>query len=195
MESEAAGSTHGHERERILLLGRVNSHEDSSIHGSYGKRLLCCGRRVESITQHNPEELLPKEVMANFVQTVGKFGNLIIGRRTFDLFPSRMPGIEMVVLSHSPLKYDGVSVVASPAEALSLLEKKGFDTALVGGGAQLVRTFLSQGLVDELYINIYPLISKGSTFAISENFQASLELIGVDKLSADIVQLHYRVRR
>ncbi|MDA4111666.1 MAG: dihydrofolate reductase family protein [Thaumarchaeota archaeon] len=143
----------------------------------------------------NLEEVLPKEVMANFAQTVGKFGDLIIGRRTFDLFPSRMPGIEMVVLSRSPLKYEGVNVAASPSEALSLLEKKGFETALVGGGAQIVSTFLSQGLVDELYINIYPLIGKGSTFATSENFQASLELIGVDKLSSDIVQLHYRVRR
>jgi len=138
---------------------------------------------------------IPKEVNVNFALSVGKIGNLIIGRRTYELFRSQMPGIETLVISHAPRKYDGVSVVASPAEALSLLEKKGFDTALVGGGAQLVRAFLSQGLVDELYINIYPLIGKGSTFAISENFQASLELIGVDKLSSDIVQLHYRVRR
>jgi len=141
------------------------------------------------------EEVIPKEVNSNFAQTVEKFGNLIIGRRTFDLFRSHMPGIETVVLSRSPMKYDGINVVASPVEAINLLEKKGFDTALAGGGAQLVRTFLSQGLLDELYINIYPLISEGSTFAKSENFQASLQLIGVEKLSSDIVQLHYSVRR
>jgi dihydrofolate reductase len=143
----------------------------------------------------NLDEALPKEVMANWAEHVQKIGNLIIGRRTYELFPTHTPGIETIVLSHSPLKNDGASVVASPTEALDLLEKKGFDTALVGGGAQLVKSFLSQGLVDELYINIYPLISKGSTLALSENFQASLELIGVDKLSADIVQVHYRVRR
>ena len=142
----------------------------------------------------NLDEALPKEVSTNFARTVSKFGNLIVGRRTFELFHSQMPGIEAVVISHSPLKYEGVNVVASPAEALSLLEKKGFDTALVGGGAKLICTFLSQGLVDELYINIYPFINKGAS-ASSENFQAGLELIGVEKLSPNIVQLHYRVRR
>jgi dihydrofolate reductase len=81
----------------------------------------------------NLDEALPKEVSINFAQTASKFGNLIIGRHTFELFGSHMSGIETVVMSHSPLKYDGVSVVASPAEALNVLEKKGFDTALVGG--------------------------------------------------------------
>ena len=67
-------------------------------------------------------------------------------------------------------------------EALNILKQKGFDTALVGGGAQLVNTCLSQGLVDEIYINVYPLVSKGATFAMSEN-QANLELIDVNKLT------------
>jgi dihydrofolate reductase len=142
----------------------------------------------------NLEEALPKEVNVNFAMTVGKFGNLIIGRRTFDLFRSEMPGIEVVVMSHSPLKYNGVSVATSPTEALGLLEKKGFDAALVGGGAQVVRAFLSQGLVDEFYINIYPMLGKSPTVVSAENFQASLELLGIEKLNPDVVQLHYRVR-
>lgn len=145
--------------------------------------------------ESHSEASIPKEVNENFAQTVGKIGNMIIGRHTYELFRSRMPGIETVVISQSPLKYDNVTVVSSPAEALSLLEKKGYETAFVGGGAQVVSAFLSQGLVDEIYINIYPLVSRGSTFAISEIFEASLEIISVDKLNADTIQLHYRIRR
>ena len=194
MEPEAARSTHGHERERLLLLGesihlKIVHHMGLMANGCYA--VVDESNQSDKI---NLDEALPKEVNADWAQRVGKIGNLIIGRRTFELFGSHMPGIETVVISHSPLGDDGVSVVASPAEALSLLEKKGFDTALVGGGAKLISTFLSRGLVDELYINIYPLISKGA-YALSENFQASLELIGVEKLNPDIVQLHYRVRR
>ena len=85
------------------------------------------------------------------------------------------------------------SVSWLPYEALSLLKQKRFDTALVGGGVQLVSAFLSQGLVDEIYLNIYPLVSKGRTFAISENLETSLELISADKLTNEIVQLHYMV--
>jgi dihydrofolate reductase len=143
--------------------------------------------------ESHPESSLPKEVMNNFAQYVGKFGNLIIGRRTNDMFQTPMPGIERVIMSRS--NYDGITVAATPSEALSYLEKRGFDAALVGGGAQVVSAFLSQGLIDELYINMYPLISTGRIFAISEKLESNLELIGVEKLSAEIVQLHYKVKR
>jgi len=145
--------------------------------------------------ESHSESSLPKEVLDNFTQQVRRVGNLIIGRRTYDLFPTMIPGVHLVIVSRSRPNYDGASVVASPTEALSLLEKKGYDTALVGGGATLVNTVLSQGLVDEIYINIYPFVSNGRTFAISEKLESSLELLSVDKLSANIVQLHYKVRR
>ena len=142
---------------------------------------------------------LPKEVLNNLAERVGKIGNLIVGRRTYELLGelpiSQMTGVDRVVISHSLLNYNGVSAVASPVEALSHLKQRGFDIAFVGGGAQLASAFLSQGLVDEIYLNIYPLVSKGRTFAISENLETNLELVGVDKLSNDIVQMHYRVRR
>jgi dihydrofolate reductase len=147
------------------------------------------------VDESHSESSLPKEVPDNFTQQVRRIGNLIIGRRTYELFHTKMPGIRLLIVSRSHPTYNGVSVVASPVEALSLLEKEGFDTALVGGGATLVNTVLSQGLIDEIYTNIYPSISNGRTFAISEKLESNLELLSVAKLGADVVQLHYRVRR
>ncbi len=83
---------------------------------------------------------IPKEVLNNFTQFVGKTGNLIIGKRTYDLMRDRIAqggfsGIEVVIVSHSAFQSNGIGVAPSPHEALEYLERKGFDTALVGGGA------------------------------------------------------------
>ena len=69
----------------------------------------CYAVRDES----HPMSSLPKEVLNNFAQNVGKIGNLITGRKTYELFPTQMTGIRHVVISHSPLNYNGISVVAS----------------------------------------------------------------------------------
>lgn len=142
-----------------------------------------------------------KEILDNFRQSVGKIGNLIIGRRTYDLMRDQnaqggFSGIKVVIVSHSPLQAEGVSVAASPHEALQHLEQKGFDTALVGGGAQLDSAFLSQGLVDEIFLNLEPFaVNKGIMLVMGEGSEANLQLIGTAKLSDNIIQLHYRVNK
>jgi riboflavin biosynthesis pyrimidine reductase len=107
---------------------------------------------------------------------------------------SGFPGVELVIVSHVPLPADSISFAASPREALQHLDQKGFDTALVGGGAQLDSAFLSQGLVDEIYLNLEPImVNKGMMLAVGEGSGVSLQLIGTTKLGDNISQLHYRV--
>jgi riboflavin biosynthesis pyrimidine reductase len=107
-----------------------------------------------------------------------------------------LSNIELVIVSHAPFQAGGPRIVASPREALDHLEQKGFDTALVGGGAQLDSSFLSQGLVDEIYLNIYPaIVSKAINLALSGSLEAGLQLIDSLKLSDNIIQLHYRVEK
>jgi len=140
---------------------------------------------------------IPKEILGNFAQSVGKFGNLIIGRHTYDLMKTlnqrTFPDIELVVVSKSLSTFEGGKVVASPLEALHYLEQKGFSTALVGGGAQLDSCFLGQGLIDEIYLNIEPLLIKSSTFVTNENRESNLKLISTSKLGDNILQLQYKV--
>jgi dihydrofolate reductase len=151
-------------------------------------------------TQADESHPIPSEILANFRQLVAKTGNLINGRRTFDMMRARMAqdnfsGIELVIVSRSPWQAEGVRVVASPHEALQHLDQKGFETALVGGGAELDSAFLSQGLVDEIYLNLVPNITgKGIRLAIDEDQTANLQFIDISKLSENIVQLHYSVK-
>lgn len=151
------------------------------------------------IFQPDERHSIPKEILGNFGQLLSKTGNLINGRRTFELMRdqnarSRFSGIEVVVVSHTPLLAEGYQVAGSPREALNYLAQKGFETAIVGGGAQLDYAFLSHGMVDELYLNIEPIIAnKGIPLVADEGFETSLHLIDTAKLSDDIIQLHYTV--
>jgi dihydrofolate reductase len=104
--------------------------------------------------------------------------------------------IELVIVSHSPFQAGGPKIVVSPREALHHLERRSFDTALVGGGAQLDSSFLAQGLVDEIYLNIYPaVVSKGINLALGGSVETGLQLIDSFKPVNNIIQLHYRVEK
>jgi dihydrofolate reductase len=153
------------------------------------------------VVQPDAVHPIPKEILANFRQVVQKTGNLINGRRTYELTRAggaldALSHVTYVVVSHEQLTAEGVEVVASPEAALQYLEQKGFRTALVGGGAGLDASFLSQGLVDEVYLNVEPsLTGAGLTIPGASGAHVALSLIETTRLSDSIVQLHYVVSR
>ena len=159
--------------------------------------LTATGQFVQADEAHP----IPQEILADFGRLVGKTGNLIVGRRTYDLMHAQLAGggfsgIEVVVVSHAPLQAEGVSVAGTPREAVRHLEQKGFESALVGGGALLDGAFLSQGPVDEIYLNVEPrLASRGGILAAEGLLSTTLRLMGTAHLTDDIVQLHYGADR
>jgi riboflavin biosynthesis pyrimidine reductase len=77
---------------------------------------------------------------------------------------------------------------------LKLLKERGFKTALVGGGGKLNSSFMKERLVDEIYLEVTPMIfGKGIKVFEDSNFEAKLELLGVKKLSSNEIQLHYKI--
>jgi len=153
------------------------------------------------VTQADEAHPIPPEILRDFAQRIQRAGNVIVGRRTFELMAAQeargaTAGIETVVVTGSGLKVDGIETAASPQEALELLERKGCETALVGGGAALDASFLSQGLVDEICLNIEPILtSKGLAFESGADQVISLRLIDTAKLGGSVVQLRYEVSR
>jgi len=105
-------------------------------------------------------------------------------------------GVELVVVTGSGMQAGGVATAASPQEALELLERKGYETALVGGGAALDASFLSHGLVDEIRLNVESILSSdGLPLDFDSGPATDLRLIDTRKLSESVVQLRYEVRR
>jgi dihydrofolate reductase len=153
------------------------------------------------ITRANETHQVPPEILQDFVQRIQRAGNVVVGRRTFELMIAQaaqgaVAGVELVVVTGSGMQAGGVATAASPQEALELLERKGFETALVGGGAELDASFLSHGLVDEICLNVESILSSdGLSLDFDTGHATDLRLIDTRKLSESVVQLRYEVRR
>jgi dihydrofolate reductase len=141
------------------------------------------------------------EIVANFMQLASKSRNMIIGRKTLDLMLSNpmakaaFEGIEIIVISGQTTYADGVTCMSSPAAAIDYCKHKGYDNALVVGGAQVYQAFLAKNYIREFYINILPLITaKGGLLVQMKSSDLKLELLKTELLSSRIVQLQYKAQ-
>lgn len=144
----------------------------------------------------------PKEVWEHYRKTVKRVGNLIIGKRTYEIMQKAgefeelgNPRTVVVTREHHPDDAgDNFVFVDSPKAALEALEKRGFDEVLVGGGAELVGSFLKEKLVDEMYLAVAPkLFGKGIALFPPQEFHYNLDLLDVKKLGTHTLLVHYQI--
>jgi len=143
---------------------------------------------------------ISKAEWASYRRMAKQTGNIIVGSKTFQIavrdgdFP--FPNALNIVVSEREIKNkwgDRVIFVSDPFEALAAL-KGGFSTALVGGGGQLNTSFIRTGLIDEVYLDVEPIIlGRGLKLFRRGRFEAKLQLLGTKKLSKNEIQLHYKV--
>ncbi|MBI2405635.1 dihydrofolate reductase [Candidatus Microgenomates bacterium] len=142
---------------------------------------------------------ISKEEWNSYSAIVRRTGNLVIGHRTYDIITkqpefSEFEKVKIIIVSHND--FDTLSLnhvaVKTPEEALSLL--KDFKEVIVAGGSNLNSSFVEKGLIDEIYLDIEPIIfGKGIKLFTGDNFEAKLKLLETRKLTEDIIQLHYKV--
>jgi dihydrofolate reductase len=153
--------------------------------------------------QSGPENPPKREALDDFFTHVKATGNFIVGRRTFEGMrgnggPGPFADIDIVVVSKNAADIPGVKVVRSPVEALDHLKEKGHQTALISGGAAIHNSFLDQGLVDELIINVAPVLEgRGLNLVIDkENYCSQpVQLLDFKPLGSGVVQLRYAMER
>lgn len=142
----------------------------------------------------------------SFSGMIKKLGNMIIGRRTYEMMlkndefnKSDLNEIKTVVLTddasleiHNP---QFIFTAKSPKETINILLNQEFETIMVCGGGELNGSFMKENLIDEIYLDIEPTVfGRGiKLFGDKTNFEAKLELLGVKNLSANEIQLHYKV--
>jgi dihydrofolate reductase len=66
------------------------------------------------------------------------------------------------------------------------------DRDVMVGGAHLAGAVLAAGLVDELFVHVYPVILGGGTSWLPSDVRVSLDLVGERRLG-EVVQMQYRV--
>ncbi|MCR4280687.1 MAG: dihydrofolate reductase family protein [Candidatus Komeilibacteria bacterium] len=126
-------------------------------------------------------------------------GCLIVGKRTYHILTaqpefSEFKDVKLVVVSNNdfPILSPNHQVADSPKKALELLED--FDTAIVAGGGILNASFLKEELVDEVYLDIEPVIlGNGIKLFNGDDFEVKLELLETKQLSSNELQLHYKI--
>jgi dihydrofolate reductase len=152
--------------------------------------------------ENGNSEFTSEEDLKGFYDNSKSAGNIIMGKNTYieaskyGYFP--FPGALNVVVSNENIENkwgDNVLITnKSPKEILNTLVTKNFTTAFLAGGGQLNSSFLKESLVDEIYLDVEPLIfGKGIKVFADADFEYDLKLIDIKKLNEDTVQLHYEI--
>ncbi len=171
------------------------------------KVTLFMAMSLNSIIARNngDEDFLSHDNWNSFSKLVNVYRNFIVGRKTYETvkkwnenynFDDFDKDIKKVVVSTNPnykLK-EGYTLATNPKEALKILGNYGFNKALVTGGSGLNSSFAKNNLIDEIILNIEPVIvGKGIPLFSPNNFELDLNLISIKKMPNGILQLHYEV--
>lgn len=136
----------------------------------------------------------------NYLRAVADHGNVVVGAATygvmlanndFDKF-SGQPQV-IVVSHHANIDDPRIEVVRSPAEALDLLRHKNVQRVLVGGGPGLATSFIGEHLLDEIHLDVEPILLGQGTALITSELEQRLELIAVEHFNGGGVTLKYRL--
>lgn len=119
---------------------------------------------------------------------------IVMGRHTWQAARDKIvlkPGTLRVVLTVNPDKYAAEAVPGqlefsseSPAALVQRLSELGYQQLLLVGGAQVLRNFLQDGLLDYLQLTIEPfLFGQGTTLLPETSLSVPLELLEVRQLN------------
>lgn len=128
-----------------------------------------------------------------------QIGTVIMGRTTYDWVMNEMNGeypyksqTSYVYTSQNREDTQYVTYTDEPVSALGqrLKEQEGKDIWIVGGG-QLIGSFLTAGLVDEMILTIAPvLLGSGIDLFPEGDYESKWELIGNETFN-QFIELHY----
>ena len=137
-----------------------------------------------------------KEDKKLFAKISKEHGVVMMGDKTFATFPAPLPGRLNVVftLEKNPPEIEGVKwVTGEPKPVLEELEKMGYKSALLGGGAFLNSLFLEKKLISEIILTIEPKIFGDGLSLFNKNFDVNLKLEEMEKINDDAIMVKYKV--
>lgn len=142
---------------------------------------------------------ISKEEWDSYSLAVRTAGNLVVGYRTYGILTkqpefSEFKDVKLVVVAHENFQTlsSNHTVARSPKEALKLLSD--FKEVIVAGGGALNASFLDENLIDEIYIDVEPIIlGRGIPLFRDKDFEHKLKLLGQKKITDNEIQLHYAI--
>ncbi|HBC72360.1 MAG: Bifunctional deaminase-reductase domain protein [Candidatus Amesbacteria bacterium GW2011_GWB1_47_19] len=143
---------------------------------------------------------------ASFMAFCGKIGAVVMGRKTYEEYltlpSSDWPNPEhttVILTSRPSLPPNGFKIILTPdgpQGAVSVMSKLGKKEIVVAGGNQTWTSFMKEGLVDEIFLDIEPLaLGNGKALFQGADFNIQLEFLSSKPLSPQTLQLHYLVKK
>lgn len=135
-------------------------------------------------------------------KTVEKYDAVIYGRRTYGSMieaDTPMPQIDNFVFTSTPSEIGTTQnntafVNDMPANIIKDIRSKGYKDILIAGGARTNAAFLNALVVDEIILNIHPLVlGDGIRLFNSQEVRVGLKKIGQKNLNDGILQVSYKV--
>ena len=153
------------------------------------------------IAKENDETPWPEEEWNSFRKIARDIGSIVIGRRTYEIMLDKkeidkLDKIKVIVVTSKNIADKNIIFANSIEEALKIAKKQGFDKVLLAGGSKLNSSFIKENLIDEIYLDIEPILfGKGIKLFSDSDFEANLELLETKKLSKNEIQLHYKIKK
>ena len=142
----------------------------------------------------------------SYIAKCREIGAVVMGRITHDehqtLDLPEWPlekGPVIVLSSKSGLtsKYPETEFTnGGPIGAINILKNKGYKEVVVIGGNQTWTSFMKEGLVDEIFLDIEPIaLGNGKALFQGADFNIQLELLATKPLSPQTLHLHYKIKK
>ncbi|WP_321332133.1 dihydrofolate reductase [uncultured Bacteroides sp.] len=144
----------------------------------------------------------PIDLLIDSLALAHQIGNMVIGRKTFELFinspgaKESLQGIELAVISQNKEQIEGVTFLKDIESVIEHFKKIGHTKIFVAGGALTYQNFINRGYVDEFYLNYVPVMTKNGVPLI-DGIKADINLTLIESrtISFDILQAHYKVTK
>jgi dihydrofolate reductase len=144
------------------------------------------------------------EVSGEVMQKEMQPADLLLGRKTFEIFESYWPGhaeywpgvneVTKYVLSNTLEKSDWQNCVflKSLADIENLKRSEGADLK-IWGSSKLIQQLLQHGLVDEFWLNIHPIIlGKGKKLFDDSTMPAAFTLVETTTTPSGVIMVNYK---
>lgn len=149
-------------------------------------------------TKDRSESFLSSENWKRFVELAEQSGSFVVGRKTYekviewDNHSYENVDATRIVLTKNE-QYDirdGYVVCNSPEECLDVAKENDSNSLLVTGGPESNYSFIDEGLLDRVYINIEPKMIGDGLKIVEDECNVDLSFVRMSR-RGDIVQLEY----
>ncbi len=138
-------------------------------------------------------------------KTIADFGVIVMGKRTYEecmkynVFPYK--GALNIVMTHdqnllAKTETNAMFSDLPPTNILAIAEKKGFAKLLIIGGGHVNGSFLKDDLIDEIILDIHPMIMAMGIHLFESDFPyKNLDLVDFKEINDKLLQVRYNVKK